>query len=385
MPIFENLPRLEGNAIVEFTINGQSVLIEVDGENAPITAGNFVDLVQRGVYDGVAFHRVIEGFVAQGGDPQTLDPDFIGRVGVGGFIDPDTGEERTIPLEVRLEGDREPSYSIPLGTSVANGIFDPVLENERGAIAFARSSEPDTASSQFFFVLEDAPFLDGNFSVFGRVIEGLDVIDNLQRIEVQNLNPTIELDRVEDAEVISGLENLIQPEDLELSEPETIDLYRFRNTGFNTGTYLFVGQNERNSITNNPQFNQTFELEGAGNLAFTASTIEGDNLSPFFRLRSLATEGTFLLVGTEEYNAIFAEDSDQRELWIPEGFDEQGVDIPEFYLFGAGSGEGEAFNRFQNNENGTFLFAGPSETADILNDPNLSETFTNQGVAFESL
>ncbi|NEP45729.1 MAG: peptidylprolyl isomerase, partial [Okeania sp. SIO2H7] len=74
-----NLPRLEGKATIVMVVDGSPITIEVDGTNAPITAGNFVDLVQRGVYDGLAFHRVVrepEPFVVQGGDPQSKDPDF---------------------------------------------------------------------------------------------------------------------------------------------------------------------------------------------------------------------------------------------------------------------------------------------------------------------
>ena len=169
------------------------------------------------------------------------------------------------------------------------------------------------------------------------------------------------------------------------SPENTIDLFRFRNTTFNTGTYLFVGAEERDAILNNPDFNQTFELEGSGNPAFQASTVPGEGLLPFFRLRSLDTPGTFLFVSTVEYNAIFDENSPQRDKFIPEGLDEAGNDIPEFYLFGVGANQGIEFNRFQNTSNNTFLFAGPAETSAILADPNLSGAFINQGIAFEAL
>ncbi len=165
----------------------------------------------------------------------------------------------------------------------------------------------------------------------------------------------------------------------------TIDLFRFRNTSINTGTYIFVGAAERDAILNNPDFNQTFELEGTGNPAFRASTVEGEGLLPFFRLQSLDIPGTFLFVSSEEYNAIFAENSDQRDKFQPEGLDETGNDIPEFYLFGVGANQGIEFNRFQNNSNNTFLFAGPGETNAILADPNLAGALTNQGTAFEAL
>ena len=175
---------------------------------------------------------------------------------------------------------------------------------------------------------------------------------------------------------------------------ENIELFRFRNTNFDTGTYVFVGEEERDAILDNPDFNQTFALDGVqedadGNEifipAFTASTTPGEDLIPFFRLASLATPGTFLFVSTEELNAIFAEDSDQADQFEREGFDENGEDIPEFYLFDGIADRGTEFNRFQNNENNTFLFAGPEESAAIESDPNLSGLFTNQGVAFESI
>ncbi len=165
----------------------------------------------------------------------------------------------------------------------------------------------------------------------------------------------------------------------------TIQLFRFRNRTFSTGTYLFVGAEERDAILANPDFNQTFELEGNGNPAFTASTEPGDDLAPFFRLKSIDVPGTFLFVSTAEYNAIFAENSAQRDKWQAEGLDAQGIDIPEFYLFGVGAGQGVEFNRFQNLENGTFLYAGPSESAGINGDPNLSSIFIDQGTAFESI
>ena len=369
--MFETLPKLNGTAVVEFTIDGESVLIEINGNDAPITAGNFVDLVDRGTYDGVAFHRIVDNFVTQGGDPQSLDPNFpIEGLGGGGFINPETGERRTIPLEIKLEGDEEPTYNIELGRLA--GVQPPpdvVLEHDRGAIAMARSTPPDSASSQFYIVTGEAGFLDGDYAAFGNVTEGLDIIDSIE--------PG---DRIEDAEVIEGLDNL------EPGEPDTtISLYRFRNTSFDTGTYLFAGEGERNGIITNSDLSSNFALEGEGNIAFEASIQSGDDLLPFYRIRSLNVEGTYSFVSTEEYEAIFAEDSDQRDKWVEEGLDADNNDIPEFYLYGAGAGEGTEFHRFQNNENGTFLFAGPDETAAINSDPNLLGAFTDQGVAFESL
>lgn len=196
-----NLPKLEGKAKVKLVVNGSPIIIELDGNEAPITAGNFVDLVERGVYDGLAFHRVVkqpQPFVAQGGDPQSKDPNFpVSRMGTGGFIDPDTGERRFIPLEIKLEGETEPTYSKALGRQAGFSAPSPVLKHDRGAVAMARSQAPDSASSQFYIALADLEFLDGDYAVFGKVIEGMDVVDGIEQG-----------DRIESAETIEGAENL---------------------------------------------------------------------------------------------------------------------------------------------------------------------------------
>jgi len=103
-------PRLDGTAVVEMIIKGKPVTIEIDGNAAPITAGNFVDLVERGFYNGLTFHRVVtepQPFVAQGGDPQ-------GR-GTGGFVDPKTKQSRYVPLEILLKDEKEPIYGQAIG------------------------------------------------------------------------------------------------------------------------------------------------------------------------------------------------------------------------------------------------------------------------------
>ena len=187
-----NLPQLEGMAKVELQVNGSPILIEVNGTEAPTTAGNFVDLVERGVYDGVVFHRVIPGFVAQGGDPQGKDPKFRGQLGTGGFSDPETGMERRIPLEIKLTGDDKPTYS-KAKLSGANV----VLKHDRGAVAMARSQMPDSASSQFYIALEDLPSLDGDYAVFGKVTDGMDVVDGIKQGDL-----------IESAKVVEGSDNL---------------------------------------------------------------------------------------------------------------------------------------------------------------------------------
>jgi len=201
---FANLPRLEGKATVVLTVKGSPITIEVDGTNAPITAGNFVDLVQKGVYNGLAFHRVERGtpqqpqpFVVQGGDPQSKDPNFpVDRLGTGSYIDQKTGNARYIPLEIKPKNSNTPIY---------NQTFDAtaqpvVLPHKQGAVAMARSQQPDSASSQFYFALADIGFLDGKYAVFGNVTQGFDVVNKIQQG-----------DRIDSAKVTQGAENLKTP------------------------------------------------------------------------------------------------------------------------------------------------------------------------------
>jgi peptidyl-prolyl cis-trans isomerase B (cyclophilin B) len=194
-----NLPKLEGKATVVLNVKGSPIKIEVDGTNAPITAGNFVDLVQRGVYNGLVFHRVVrepQPFVVQGGDPQGKDPNFpVDRLGTGGFIDPQTSQERYIPLEIKPKDAQTPVYGKTLDKAGVSAT--PLLRHSRGAVAMARSSQPDSASSQFYIALAELPFLDGSYAVFGYVTEGMDVVDKIQQG-----------DRIESAEVTQGIEKL---------------------------------------------------------------------------------------------------------------------------------------------------------------------------------
>lgn len=191
-----NLPSLEGKATVVLTVKDSPIKIEINGDEAPITAGNFVDLVSRGFYDGLVFHRVVPDFVAQGGDPQGKDPNVpVESLGTGSFVDPDTSQIRFIPLEIKPQGADEPIYS---QTFKQAGISaPPQLKHTRGAVAMARSTNPDSASSQFYITLAPQPFLNGEYAVFGYVTEGMDIVDKIQQG-----------DRIESAEVIQGAENL---------------------------------------------------------------------------------------------------------------------------------------------------------------------------------
>lgn len=195
---FPDLPRLTGKATVVLTVNGAPITIEVDGDKAPLTAGNFVDLAQKGIYDGTVFHRVVrepQPFVVQGGDPQGKDPSVpVDRLGTGSYMD-ESGKPRYIPLEILPERAEAPVYGKPFA---ASGITKPpVLKHNRGAVAMARSQFPDSASAQFYFTLDNVNFLDGDYAVFGQVIEGMDVVDGIEQGDV-----------IDSVEVVEGAENL---------------------------------------------------------------------------------------------------------------------------------------------------------------------------------
>jgi peptidyl-prolyl cis-trans isomerase B (cyclophilin B) len=191
------LPKLSGKATVVLTVKGKPITIEVNGTDAPMTAGNFVDLVKRGFYDGTAFHRVVPGFVAQGGDPYSKLKNPPGPVGTGGFIDPKTKQPRDIPLEIWPEGASAPTLGKTLKS--AGVTQPPKLKHARGAVAMARSMMPDSASSQFYIALDSAGTanLDGDYAVFGTVKSGLETVDQIQQG-----------DKIESAKVTKGLENL---------------------------------------------------------------------------------------------------------------------------------------------------------------------------------
>ncbi len=135
-------------AILETTKG--TITIELYEDKTPITAGNFIDLIEKKFYDGLSFHRFEPGFVIQGGDPRGN--------GTGGYVDPQTGSERRIKLEVSRE----------------------LKHGDAGGVAMARSTNPDSASSQFYITLGPAAFLDMNYAVFGRVIDGLDAVQQLR-------------------------------------------------------------------------------------------------------------------------------------------------------------------------------------------------------------
>lgn len=129
--------------------NGKKIKLELYPEAAPKTVANFEKLVREGFYDGLTFHRVIAGFMIQGGDPE--------GTGMGG------SSERIV------------------GEFAMNGHKNPI-KHTRGVISMARSQSPNSASSQFFIMHADAPHLDGQYAAFGRVIEGMDVVDEIASV-----------------------------------------------------------------------------------------------------------------------------------------------------------------------------------------------------------
>lgn len=148
------------NPIVTMKVkNMGEIKIELEPTIAPNTVNNFIELVQKGFYDGLIFHRVISGFMIQGGDP-------LGK-GIGG-----------------------PGYSIK-GEFLANGVVNN-LKHRRGVISMARSMHPDSAGSQFFIMHQDAPHLDGQYAAFGKVIEGLDIVDKIANVATNRMDKPLE-------------------------------------------------------------------------------------------------------------------------------------------------------------------------------------------------
>ncbi len=127
------------------------ITVELRPDKAPATVENFLSLVESGFYKGVIFHRVIKGFMIQGGG---MTPEF----------------------------NQKPARSIR-GEFIANGYMANDLKHTRGTLSMARTSDPDSASSQFFIMHEDAPHLDAQYAAFGRVVEGMDVVDRIATVK----------------------------------------------------------------------------------------------------------------------------------------------------------------------------------------------------------
>lgn len=170
------------NPIVTITMeNGDVMKAELYPETAPNTVNNFISLVRRGFYDGLGFHRIISGFMIQGGDP-------AGN-GTGG-----------------------PGYSIR-GEFSGNG-FRNDLSHEPGVLSMARASDPDSAGSQFFIMHKSADYLDGQYAAFGKIIEGMDVVNKIAEV------PTDWSDRPTEPQVIKSM--TVDTLGVDYPEPETL-------------------------------------------------------------------------------------------------------------------------------------------------------------------
>eukprot|EP00469_Lotharella_globosa_P002446 CAMPEP_0167790970 /NCGR_PEP_ID=MMETSP0111_2-20121227/11637_1 /TAXON_ID=91324 /ORGANISM="Lotharella globosa, Strain CCCM811" /LENGTH=384 /DNA_ID=CAMNT_0007683509 /DNA_START=259 /DNA_END=1413 /DNA_ORIENTATION=+ len=195
-------PLLMGRAAVEMQVTcksssvtkGGKMKIVLDGYNAPVTAGNFLDLVKRKFYDGMPVQRA-DGFVVQSGDPGNKQT---------GFIDPNTKELRTVPLEIMVKGDKTPIYDATLDDVGRYKEVPNLPFNAFGTLAMARAEfEPNSASSQFFFLLKESELtpsgtnvLDGRYGVFGYITEGKELLKEVKQG-----------DTIDYIKVISGSDN----------------------------------------------------------------------------------------------------------------------------------------------------------------------------------
>ena len=196
---YDNLPQLKGRATVKFETTQGDVTVIADGFSAPVTAGNFIDLVNKGFYNNMPFIRAEDFYVLQTGDPEGPEE---------GYIDPKTKEYRAIPMEILVKGDDAPTYGVTL-EEIGRYMDEPALPfNSYGSLALARpGNDNNGGSSQFFFFLFEAELtpagrnmLDGRYAVFGYTVDGKDVLRELSAD-----------DKIISATVIDGLDNLQQP------------------------------------------------------------------------------------------------------------------------------------------------------------------------------
>jgi peptidylprolyl isomerase len=195
---YASLPYLKGRATVEMKTSKGTMILDLDGYNAPVTAGNFVDLINRKFYDGLSFDRVEDYYFLQAGHPAGKEE---------GFIDPKTKQYRAIPLEYTLEGDGKPTYEV---TPEDTGRYMEKVTlpfSSYGTLAMARPDDNlNGGSSQFFFFLFEpeltpagANLLDGRYSVFGYVTDNKALLGQLKQG-----------DKIISMKVVKGLENLVK-------------------------------------------------------------------------------------------------------------------------------------------------------------------------------
>lgn len=160
-----------------------TIKAELYPDKAPNTVNNFISLANSGFYDGLIFHRVIEGFMNQGGDPD--------GVGTGG-----------------------PGYSIK-GEFSNNGYTNNDLKHTAGVLSMARANDPDSAGSQFFIIAEEAPHLDGDYAAFGKVTEGMDVVEAINSVETKSNDKPLEDVVIESITVDTKGINYKEPEKIQ--------------------------------------------------------------------------------------------------------------------------------------------------------------------------
>ncbi|WP_269625253.1 peptidylprolyl isomerase [Prochlorococcus marinus] len=167
-------PCLKSNEYVLLITNKGNIKLELYGELAPITVGNFIDLVEKGVYNKTIFNRVIKQpypFLIRGGDNSLIE-------NKNNLQDTKTGKIRYIPLEIKLKTNNLPTYGKEIDAS--SQINNIELKHKRSYLSMARSKSVNSASLQFYILLKSLPELDGRFSVFGKVISGMNIVDLIE-------------------------------------------------------------------------------------------------------------------------------------------------------------------------------------------------------------
>lgn len=149
--------------------NGQEIILELFPEAAPNTVANFISLIEDGFYDGLTFHRVIPDFMIQGGDPKG-------------------------------DGSGDPGYGIK-GEFQSNGFEQNTVKHERGVLSMARASDPNSAGSQFFIMVNEATHLDGDYAGFGKVLEGMEAVDAIVSVERDERDKPLEAQKIKSVTV----------------------------------------------------------------------------------------------------------------------------------------------------------------------------------------
>ena len=287
----------EEEKIVVLETRSGILVIQLFPEDAPNTVDNFVELVESGYYDRTLFHRVINGFMIQGGDPNTrLNPDVD--------LDYDAESGFFFKVDPSSWGTGGPGYNLPAEFNT--------LEHDRGIVSMARSAHPDSAGSQFFIVHQDSNFLDGEYTVFGRIMTetSFETLDKIANLETANSNIPTDLVKAEIVRAIAIPKTLVTPY---LVQQYGIDVYDIQ--------YALINKNFDNT-DNTPDRMITQELfgeteassESQGGGCLIATAAFGSEMAPqvqFLReLRDntvLQTEsGTSFMTGFNQFYYSFS-------------------------------------------------------------------------------